>query len=217
MYSRLNSLRAKCIGHRFRTGVFFCLALGLATIPFAESKSIEVKQVTISAEGYSCPIQISDPYGGRLDEDGYELKDLPNKKIGLEGLSLYLVCFSVNDTKHIRYSVAATYDKGKGRWKKDVSFVPRGERPTTKVFPLRGVNSSGVGMTREATTDDPRSFAFCMRHPPVVLCGGLPASGRLYAHRDDWMPYALSIINSIQFVGATAVGISTDRPIPVRR
>jgi hypothetical protein len=61
-----------------------------------------------------------------------------------------------------------------------------------------------AGVTQDAVTGDPetrdRAFRFCLRHPPVMLCGSVLAIARPYRSKVGLMPYALTLINSIEFV-----------------
>jgi len=188
----------------------FCLALNWAASVQAGQPANEIKQVVVQTDGNSCSIRMADPYGGRLTETGYDLIGLPYRKTGLEVLSLFFKCLRSDDQEHIKYTVSATYEEQKDQWIPDVSWLTSEEQRATRIFPLHGVDSAGVGMTRDAINGDEeardRAFAFCLRHPPVMLCGSTSQIARPYYNKTGLMPYALAIIKSIEFIDTPDVG-----------
>ncbi|WP_155639380.1 hypothetical protein [Burkholderia diffusa] len=195
-------------------GAGLFLALSLPAPTHAGQPVTEVKQVVVQTDGNSCPIRMTDPYGGRLTETGYDLIGLPYRKTGLEALSLYFECVSSDDAETIRRYVLAKYDERRMQWKTDFSSLSADDlallKPVTRMAPLQAANSAGVSVTQDAINGAPetrdRSFGFCLRHPPVMLCGGSLAIARPYSNKAGLMPYALAIIKSIEFIDAPGDG-----------
>jgi hypothetical protein len=189
-------------GHSIRA--WTVLLLLLAPYTHAEQLTGTVSHVVVSTDGQSCPIKLSDPYEGRLTQSGYTLLGLPFQRMGVDTLSIFLKCLNSNDEEHIKHTVSAVYDDTQHRWKRDVSWLSAEERRVTQIFPLHGINSSGIGMTSDAINGDPktrdRAFTFCLRHPPVVLCGSTPQIARPYYNKTGSLQYALTIVKSIEFV-----------------
>ena len=160
-----------------------------------------IKTAVVKGHNLHCPIQITDPYGGELTSTGYALMH-PPKKMMFGTLVLELKCFSVNNVENILFTVSGVYDETLGSWRQDMSALLPEEQSETRTFPIRAANSTGFGKTRDSILRDyeNRDFAFCLRHPPVVLCGKAPHIAGPDYKRDDLMPYALTIIKSIRFV-----------------
>jgi hypothetical protein len=139
----------------------------------------EEKNTVVSTEGKTCPIRITDPFGGRLTESGYDLIGPPYKETNVEVLSLYLECASSDDADAAKRFVYANFDLQHEKWQPDFTSLSQEDlallKPVTRIFPLKAINSSGVGVTQDAVNGDPkqrsRAFTFCLRHPPVMLCG----------------------------------------------
>jgi hypothetical protein len=160
-----------------------------------------VKTVVVKSYDLRCPIQITDPYGGELTSTGYTLTH-PPKKMMFGSLDLEFECLSVDDVKNILFAVSGAYDETLGSWRQDMSALLPEEQSETRTFPIRAANSTGFGKTRDSILRDfqNRDFAFCLRHPPVVICGKTPHIAGPDYKRTDLMPYALKIIKSIRFV-----------------
>lgn len=160
-----------------------------------------VRTAVVKSYGLRCPIQITDPYGGELTSTAYTLTH-PPKKMMFGTLVLELECLSVDDVKNILFTVSGAYDETTRTWRQDMSALSPEERYSTRTFPIRAANSTGFGRTRESILRDfeNRDFSFCLRHPPVVICGETPHIAGPDYKRTDLMPYALTIIKSIRFV-----------------
>jgi hypothetical protein len=160
-----------------------------------------VKTVVVKSYDLRCPIQITDPYGGELTSTGYTLTH-PPRKMMFGTLVLELKCFSVDDVNNILFAVSGVYDETLGNWRQDMSALSPEEQYGTRTFPIRAANSTGLGKTRDSILRDyqNRDFAFCLRHPPVVICGETPHIAGPDYKRTNLMPYALTIIKSIRFV-----------------
>jgi hypothetical protein len=117
-------------------------------------------------------------------------------------LDLELKCFNVDDVKNILFAVSGVYDETLGSWRQDMSALLPEEQSETRTFRIRAANSTGFGKTRDSILRDSqnRDFAFCLRHPPVVLCGETPHIAGPDYKRTNLMPYALTIVKSIRFV-----------------
>jgi hypothetical protein len=160
-----------------------------------------VKNVVVKSYDLRCPIQITDPYGGELTSTGYTLTHPPKKMI-FGTLVLELKCFNVNNVENILFAVSGVYDETTGSWRQDMSALSPEEQYSTRTFPIRAVNSTGFAKTRDSILRNSRNrdFAFCLRHPPVVICGKTPHIAGPDYKRTDLMPYALTIVKSIRFV-----------------
>lgn len=208
---------------RATVGALFCLAIGSSTTLFAQNRLPGVKRVIVNVGGHSCPIRIIDPYGGRLDEGGYDVDRLPHQKTGIGDFTLSLECLDLNDANLIGPYVLARYSEAQKKWVADYSVLSARDRallePVTKRFLLNSVNSSGIGATQDAINGDPatrsRSLGFCLRHPPLMLCGNVPTVAIPYRDKTGVMPYALKIIRSIEFVDPPAATSPPDNQTPV--
>jgi len=208
--SRFNSWRDARLKEGITIGLGLCLSLGVGADVRAAPKKTEVKQVTVGEDGRSCRISISDPYGGRLTPTRYVLDHFPSRKNGLGELYIQLSCVSSTDGETIRSFVPATFDEDTSQWKEDFSATSTEDlavlKPVTLIFPLHAANSSGIAVTQDAVNGDERTrdrrFAFCLRHPPVMLCGGTSQIARPYYKNSDLLPFALDIVRSIEFVDA---------------
>jgi hypothetical protein len=176
------------------------ILLGSSSLHAKPALSV-VKTVVVESYDLRCPIQITDPYGGELTSTGYALMH-PPKKMMFGTLVLELKCFSVNNVENILFTVSGVYDETLGSWRQDLAALLPEEQSETRTFPIRAANSTGFGKTRDSILRDyeNRDFAFCLRHPPVVLCGKTPHIAGPDYKRDDLMPFALAIIKSIRFV-----------------
>jgi hypothetical protein len=191
------------------------LALALSVPAFGTDRQRDIKQTVVSSAGYNCPIRLTDPHEGDLTETHYVSRHFPNHKSGLGELYIQFLCLSSDDTESVRGIVFAKYDKQRERWEPDFSALSSDDlallKPVTKGFALRAVNSSGVGATQDAINGDPetrnRSLGFCLRHPPVILCGIVPAVARPYHDKVGLMPYALTLLESIEFVEGMGDGM----------
>ena len=189
-------------------GFLSAFAMGFSASAFAQLWPRGVKEAVVSSGSHNCPIRLSDPYGGRLDGNNYVLIHLPYRRTGLAVLSLSFQCLGSDDAESQRRFVFAKYDNQRERWEPDFSALSSDDvallKPVTKRFDLRAVNSSGVGVTQDAVNGDPetrdRSLGFCLRHPPVMLCGSVPAVVRPYYSKVGLMPYVLTLLKSIEFV-----------------
>ena len=196
-----------------------CILLVAAAKAHAGELIEEKKSTVVSTEGKTCPIRITDPFGGKLTESGYDLIGLPHKETNVEVLSLYLECASSDDADATRRFVYANFDVKHGRWQPDFTSLSHEDfallKPVTRIFPLKATNSSGVGVTQDAVNGDPkqrsRAFTFCLRHPPVMLCGGTSTIAYPYYSKSGVMPYALRILKSLEFVDDRDNGAN---PIP---
>ena len=168
----------------------------------------EEKSTVISTEGKTCPIRITDPFGGKLTESGYDLIGLPYKETNVEVLSLHLECASSDDADMAKRFVYANFDERHGEWQPDFTSLSQEDlallKPVTRILPLTAINSSGVGVTQDAVNSDPkqrsRAFTFCLRHPPVMLCGSTSTIAYPSYSNGSVMPYALRILKSLEFV-----------------
>jgi hypothetical protein len=201
------------------TCAVICITLvGMAHAHAAESIK-EEKSTVVNSKGKTCPIRITDPFGGKLTESSYELTGLPYKKTNVEVLSLYLECASSDDADAVKRFVYAIFDVQHGKWQPDFTSLSQEDltllKPVTRIFPLKAINSSGVGVTQDAVTGDPkqrsRAFTFCLRHPPVMLCGSTSTIAYPYYGKSGVMPYALRILDSLEFVDDRDNGTN---PIP---
>jgi hypothetical protein len=216
--SRLSSWRDARLKDGITIGLVLCLSLGIGADVRAAAKKAEVKQVTVGEDELSCPIRISDPYGGRLTPTRYVLDHVPCRGNGPRELYIQLSCVSSADGETLRSFVPATFDQDTSQWKEDLSATSTEDlamlKPVTQIFPLQAANSSGIAVTQEAVNGDERTrdrrFAFCLRHPPVMLCGGTSQIARPYYKNSDLLPFALRIVRSIEFVDAP----STAPPMP---
>ena len=201
------------------------LALFLSVSAFGRDRKTDVKQTVVSTAGHNCPIRLMDPQGGDLTETHYVSRYLFNHKSGLGELYIQLICLSSDDTESVREIVFAKYDKQRERWESDFSALSPDDlallKPVTKGFALRAVNSSGVGVTQDAVNGDPetrdRSLGFCLRHPPVMLCGSVPAVARPYYSKVGLMPYVFTLLRSVEFVGEGDGGALPDRSPSTQR
>ena len=177
-----------------------------------------MKEVVVTTDGIQCPIRINDVYGGDLKEPYYALQGLPWRELGLGGFELELTCLTPDNVGRIRYNVSATYDECEGTWIKDFSLLDSDARRATRIFPIRAVNSDGLAMTRDDTTGDEanrtRYFGFCLRHPPILLCGRSPQIASLLrgGSKSGLLPYALTIIKSIEFIDGANSAVNTSQP-----
>ena len=207
---KFSSWRGARLKERIAISLGLCLSLGFGTDVRAVPKKAEVKQVTVGEGGLSCPIRISDIYGGHLTPTRYVLDHFPSRKNGLRELYIQLSCVSSTDEETIRSFVPATFDEDTRQWKEDFSAASSEDlavlKSVTQIFSLHAVNSSGIAVTQDAVNGDERTrdrrFAFCLRHPPVTLCGGTSQIARPYYKNSDLLPFALGIVRSIEFLDA---------------
>lgn len=196
-----------------RAGIGFVLLSGWWTPAHAGAPAAEVKQLVVTTDGLHCPIRLVDPYRARVTDTRYVLDSFSEekvRKIGLGQLFLNFACLKSDDAEAARQYVAARFDNQKRGWEPDFSEYSSDDlallKPVTRVFRLQATNSSGVGVTQDAVTEDPKTrdsyFGFCLRHPPIMLCGGSLAIARPYYNKTGLMPYALAIIKSIEFIDA---------------
>ncbi|WP_156443089.1 hypothetical protein [Burkholderia sp. RF4-BP95] len=203
----------------------FCLTLCWATSGHAEQPTKEVKQIVVTTDGVQCPIRLVDPYNARVTETRYVLDHFPYRRTGLGELYLQFECANSNDAEAIRNIVSASFDENGKQWKEDFSALSAEDvallKPVTRIFPLEAANSTGIAVTQEQTNGDPktrdRRFAFCLRHPPVMLCGGTPQIARPFYQKSDLLPFALTVVKSIEFIdapddGARAASAATPSP-----
>lgn len=205
--------------------VGFCLTFCWATSVHAEQPTKEVKQIVVTTDGVQCPIRLADPYNARVTETRYVLDHFPYRRTGLGELYLQFECVNSNDAEAIRNIVPASFDENRKQWEEDFSALSAEDvallKPVTRIFPLEAANSTGIAVTQEQTNGDPktrdRRFAFCLRHPPVMLCGGTPQIARPFYQKSDLLPFALTVVKSIEFVdmpddGARAASAATPSP-----
>lgn len=172
------------------------------------SRPVIQEIVVTGAKGLHCPIRFRDPYVGRITDDSYALDITPYPRNGLAQLFLTFECVSSDDTNRIRNIVSARYNQREEHWEEDYSAISADEiplvKPVTRSFLFQTANSQGIGITRDAINGEPRmrdrGFAFCLRHPPVVLCGYTPQIARPYYKHSDLLPFAMTIVKSIEFI-----------------
>jgi hypothetical protein len=118
-------------------------------------------------------------------------------------LFLEFKCISSDDTEQIKHTLSARYDERRQQWQRDVDGLLPVEQRTTHNFPVSAVNSEGFAVTYDAINGEPRTrsrgFAFCLRHPPVMLCGSTSQIARPYYKQSNLLPFALTIVKSIEF------------------
>lgn len=217
----LRDIRRSMIGDSFHDPAFYlgidqliatCAVICIAFVGVAHAHAAELikekKSTVKSTKGKTCQIRITDPFGGKLTESSYELTDLPYKKTNVEYLSLYLECASSDDADAAKRFVYAIFDVQHGTWQPDFTSLSEEDlallKPVTRIFSLKAINSSGVGVTQDAVNGDSkqrsRAFTFCLRHPPVMLCGSTSTIAYPYYSKSGVMPYALRILSSLEFV-----------------
>ncbi|SAL56247.1 hypothetical protein AWB69_06075 [Caballeronia udeis] len=181
--------------------------ISTVTIPIAAVSAesvVELKKIVINTDGNVCPITIKDPYHGRLTATRYVTNSLYKPGSHQGELFLQLSCISSDDTEQIKHMLSARYDERRQQWKRDVDGLLPVEQRTTHNFPVRAVNSEGFAVTYDAINGDPkmrsRAFAFCLRHPPVMLCGSSTQIARPYYKESDLLPFALTLVRSISFI-----------------
>ncbi|WP_155623896.1 hypothetical protein [Burkholderia territorii] len=205
--------------------VGFFLTFCWATSGHAEQPTKEVKQIVVTTDGVQCPIRLVDPYNARVTETRYVLDHFPYRRTGIGELYLQFECVNSNDAEAIRNIVPASFDENGKQWKEDFSALSAEDvallKPVTRIFPLEAANSTGIAVTQEQTNGDPktrdRRFAFCLRRPPVMLCGGTPQIARPFYQKSDLLPFALTVVKSIEFIdapddGARAASAATPSP-----
>jgi hypothetical protein len=163
-----------------------------------------LKKMIVKTNGNACPITIKDPYHGRLTETRY-VTDHFYTTGGRRGeLFLQLECLRSEDVEQIRHILSARYDERRQRWESDVDGLLPVEKRATHNFPVNAANSEGFAMTFDAINGDPKSraraFAFCLRRPPVVLCGSSTQIARPYYKKSDLLPFVLALVRSITFI-----------------
>jgi len=153
----------------------------------------------------SCPIQFSDSNGGHFRGNTYAIEFYAHPKGDLGQLSLSLSCVKIEDADGGRAIHGVGYDARERRWvtvatdnSAQDAEVPQ---PSMRLFPIQASNSVGIGVTQDATSGDRpmRAFFFCLRHPPVALCGWTPQVMHLGNKKSDLMPMTLDIVKSITF------------------
>jgi hypothetical protein len=74
------------------------------------------------------------------------------------------------------------------------------------IIELRAKNSEGAIIADDDLIGEParrsRRLSFCLRKPPVTLCGSSEEVKRLNDPRSNLLPYALLILRSIRFENA---------------
>ncbi|WP_155741065.1 hypothetical protein [Burkholderia diffusa] len=182
----------------------------LDSLGHAEQSTKVVKQIVVTTDGVQCPIRLVDPYDARVTETRYVLDHFPYRRTGLGELYLQFECVNSNDAEAIRSIVPASFDENGKQWKEDFSALSAEDlallKPVTRIFPLEAANSTGIAATQEQVNGDPktrdRRFAFCLRHPPVMLCGGTAQIARPFCQESDLLPFALTVVKSIEFIDA---------------
>jgi hypothetical protein len=225
MQGRFESIMRSTTRYVAAAGIGFALLSGWWMPVHAGASAAEVKQLVVTTDGRHCPIRLVDPYNARVTENRYVLDNFPDEKvreIGLGQLFLNFTCLNSDDAEGARQYVAARFDNHNGRWKPDFFGYSSDDiallKPVTHIFRLRATNSSGVGLTQDAVTGDPKTrdryFGFCLRRPPIMLCGESLAIARPYYNETGLMPYARAILQSIQFIDTRSDDARTS---PVRK
>jgi hypothetical protein len=164
----------------------------------------ELKKMVVKTNGNACPITIKDPYHGRLTETRYVTDHFYTTGRRRGELFLQLECIRSEDVEKIRHILSARYNERRQRWERDVDGLLPVEKQATHNFPVKSINSEGFAVTFDAINGDPKSraraFAFCLRRPPVMLCGSSTQISRPYYKESDLLPFALTLIRSISFI-----------------
>jgi len=197
---------------------------GLPTVAVADEVITVPRRLLVSTDGNTCPITFEDPYDGRVTNSRYVTDNI--YKPGNHGGELYLEfkCISSGDTDQIKHTLSARYNERLQKWTQDVDGLLPIEKLTTRNFPVKAVNSDGFAVTYDAINGDPktrsRAFAFCLRRPPVLLCGSTPDIARPSYRQSDLLPFALKLVRSIEFSDSPSVpggkrdDAAGDPPIP---
>ncbi|WP_062090385.1 hypothetical protein [Caballeronia udeis] len=182
---------------------------GIPTAAVADDVVTVRRQMLVSTDGNTCPITFEDPYGGRATNSRYVTDNLHKPGNHRGELYLQFKCISSGDTDQIKHTLSAGYDERQQKWTRDVDGLLPVEKLTTRNFPVRAVNSDGFAVTYDAINGDPktrsRAFAFCLRRPPVMLCGSTPDIARPYYRQSDLLPFALKLVRSIEFGDSPSV------------
>lgn len=204
--------------------IFFIAAIVASTSSSAKDGVTTPIATRLSVDmGQDCSIRVADPFKGHL-ASGMPLNasywtDAPPIKTQMDRFSVDLVC-SVGVTATAREKVAeqhgATYDARKKKWAS--YFTDRDRKilgPVTKLYPLHAVNSEGFAVTTDSVTGDMnqrvRFISYCLFHDSKALCGNGQVM-KLSDPQGNLLPYALTILRSIQFIDVPASASSSAKP-----
>lgn len=185
------------------------IVIGLPTAAVADEVMTVPRQMLVTTDGNTCPITFEDPYGGRVTNRRYVTDNLYKPGNHRGELYLEFKCIDSGDKDQIKHTLSARYNEQQHKWTQDVDGLLPMEKLTIRNFPVRAVNSDGFAVTYDAINGDPktrsRAFAFCLRRPPVMLCGSTPDIARPYYRQSDLLPFALKLVRSIEFGDSPSV------------
>jgi len=210
--------------------IVFALVL-LITSPLAAGKDSTPTPsgTNVSSEMtvQSCHFKMADKFGGsilrpRAENDfkfaGYSATITSGSKSREFGFSLGC-SDGVANANDIAAKNGATYDAKKKKWvayfgdvsKEDADLL----RPVTRVGPLDAVNGHGFYLTQDDTDGDlprrTRSLTYCLFHDNKALCGHGQVM-KLSDPKGNLLPYALTILRSIEFIDTPAPAATSDKP-----
>lgn len=169
--------------------------------PAPTTETGQLHKLIVETGSYKCPIKLRDLYNAAITNDSYTLV-IPNTKSGQpDRLLMYLTCTS-STSEAVRKETLASFNAEKNQWELDSAISP----DKASVFPLRRIADAGVGVTIDDDTNSERrfefyrNFSFCLRKPPIAVCGGGRVKQLSPSKSTDLLPYALKVVESIEFV-----------------
>lgn len=198
------------------------IATPCATVP--KPKVVIDRAIVTYNGGPKCPIELNDYYGGGMDNTSYYIDGrythgdkggrLLNQPIFIE-----LLCYSSGYVD--KYTSPVRFDLNKMKWVASLAGWNKEDIRNLKISLFKGINSDGFSMSQASTSGGFHfvDFYFCLRHPPVALCGQFTdhadhadlSKNKKYLNKK--LPLALRIIQSIKFVDTPAAA-STASSVP---
>lgn len=182
-------------------------------IPIATSyfSEVDIPSFRENSESKNCHINILNPYNASIGGSGYRHAIIKNMKSVYNDLGFSFICFDKSSDNWQKGRAIQFDDKNKV-WIKNINNrLDASDDPdlanildkVTEINNIKAKNSQGFAITEDDINGNEgirrRMLDFCLIHINQVLCG----NGRIMILSDpksNLLPYALEIIQSIEFV-----------------
>ena len=207
-----------------RVSIYACIATALAPC-IAQSR--DTSPVRMDLQVQSCDFNFTDAFSGVINK--------PNKdnNFGSAGYSATIhvsgakesfgfdfTCYSqFRDLNEVATDYGGHFEPRQKKWISDFPGAPADEasrlREVTKTFPLNSKNGHGFYTIQDETIGEPylrmRHISYCLFHGTKAVCGNGQVK-RLVDAKSDMLPYALSILRSVEFTDASPETGKTSNP-----